>query len=293
MRHLALLGSGTVWAFMMSLLFQREILPFFEFQQPPSYRVRLRHLTAPEVERRTVTFTESQNPIGLAETLVEPLAEGGALLRTRFTLKMDAFGGGLLAGQSVLVSSETRLDADYQLVEFRMDGQMATIPVPIRIRGRRTGSQLLLTTTLLGAPVEKLVDLPPDAVLSDSFAPYAGGGRLEEGKKWRMRIVDLGGLLSSGQGGQVGFTEKFATVTGREVVVVGGREVPAWKVSVQEQPNDEPEKWDYQLWVDESGTVLRQQMKINKLPCTVHLEEKRTLTPAEAGAWRWSIESPR
>jgi hypothetical protein len=238
-----------------------------------------------------VTFTEGQNPIGAAETLVEPQPEGGALLRTRFSLRMDAFGGGLLAGQTVLVSSETKLDADYQLTEFRMDGRMAGFPV--RVRGRRTGTQLLLTYALLGAPVEKLVDLPPDAVLSDSFTPYAGGGRLEEGKKWRMRIVDLGGLLGAGQKGQVGFTEMYATVVGREVVVTGGREVPAWKVSVQEQPNDEPEKWAYQLWVDESGTVLQQQMKVNKLPCTVRLEEKRSLTPEEARSWNWSVESPR
>jgi hypothetical protein len=287
MRHLALLLSGTVWAGMMALLVQREILPYFEYQQPPSYRVRLRDKKTAEAERRAVYFTDARVKVGEAETLTEPLPEGGALLRTRFRLDMSPFSKIKLPDPEVVFSTETRVDADYQLTEFKMEGRVSFAEV--RIRGRRTGTQMLLTYGLFGKTQEKLVELPPDAVLSDNFTPYAGGGRLEEGKKWRMRLVDVGSLLTTSSGGQIGFTEKFATVTGREVIRVGGRDVPAWKVSVQEQPNDEPEKWDYQIWVDESGTVVQQLMKIERLPCTVVLEQQRSLTPEQARDYVWTV----
>jgi hypothetical protein len=116
---------------------------------------------------------------------------------------------------------------------------------------------------------------------------------LEEGKKWRIRLVELTGLLTMGKGQELSFTEMFATVEGREVVRAGTREVPCWKVSVREQASDDQEKWAYQLWVDEKGTVIQQLMKINRLPCMVVLEEQRVLTPEAARAHRWRVEEPR
>src|SRR5207247_2442226 len=108
-----------------------------------------------------------------------------------------------------------------------------------------------------------LLDFPRDATLSDNFLPYQGGSRLSEGKKWKMKILDVGSLVSAAQNEKVGFTEYYAAVTSRETVTLRGRDVSAFKIEVRTQPNDE--RWAYLLWVDEEGTVLKQHMKINKL----------------------------
>jgi hypothetical protein len=182
------------------------------------------------------------------------------------------------------------VDATYQLAEFRLECRYQGIPMTVK--GERQGDKLFVRYNLLFAKDERLVDLPRDAILSDSFLPYQGGGRLEEGKKWKMRLLDVGALIAVNNKQQLAFTEMYATVVGKELLKIGDREVPAYKVDVKEQPNDEPEKWAYQIWVDERGTVVRQLMKINKLPCAITLEEHRLLSAEEARRHVWTVPPP-
>ena len=291
MRHLWLLISGLLWAVMMSLLFDREIRPYFEYQRPPSYETVLGGRTQAEVQRRVVYFTEGRVRIGESETLIEPQAGGGASLKSRFAMKMSAFTAMKLPEDHVYLTSDFSVDEKYRLAEFKMDCRFQGIP--ITLKGQRQGEKVFVTYNLVLARGEKLVELPPDAMLSDSFLPYMGGRGLTEGKKWRIRMVDLSGLLTMGKNQELAFSEVFATVEGREVVRAGPREVPCWKVTVREQANDDPEKWAYQLWVDEKGTVIQQMMKVNRLPCTIVLEEQRMLSPEAAKSHRWRVEPPR
>jgi hypothetical protein len=289
MRHAWLLVTGCVWAGMMFLLFEREIRPYFEYQLPPSYRLALRDKSQPELQRRSILFAEGR--IGESETLLVPQPSGGTLMKSRISMKMGSLSPIKLPDDVVLMTSEVRIDAAYQLAEFRMECRYQGIPMTVR--GERQGDKLFVRYNLLMAKDERLVDLPRDAILSDNFLPYQGGGRLEEGKKWKMRLLDVGNLVMVNSKQPLSFTEMYATVVGKEVLKVGGKDVPAFKVDVKEQPNDEPEKWAYQIWVDEHGTVVRQLMKVNKLPCTIALEEHRTLSPEEARNHVWRAESSR
>ncbi len=289
MRHAWLLVTGCAWAGMMFLLFEREVRPYFEYQLPPSYRLALRDKNEPEVQRRTITFSDGR--IGEAETLLEPQPQGGTRMRSRVIMKMGVLSPVKLPDDQVYMSSEVRVDATYQLAEFRMECRYQGIP--LRVRGHRQGDKLFVKYNLLFANDERLVDLPRDAILSDNFLPYQGGGRLEEGKKWKMRLLDIGSLVSVNHKQQLAFTEMYATVVGKEVLKVNGKDLPAFKVDVKEQPNDEPEKWAYQIWVDEQGTVVRQLMKVNKLPCAITLDEHRTLSAEEARAYAWRVQPPR
>ncbi len=291
MRHLWLLLTGLLWAVMMSLLFEREIRPYFEYQRPPSYEAVLAGRTQAEIQRRVIYFSDGRTRIGESETLIEPRAGGGASLRTRFVMKMAAFTTLKLPQDHVYLTSESTVDEQYRLAGFKLDCSIQGFP--ITLKGERQGGKLLVYYNLVLAKGEKLVELPPDAMLSDNFLPYLGGSGLAEGKKWRIRMVDLGGLLTMGKNQELSFSEVFAVVEGREVVRAGGREQPCWKVTVREQANDEPEKWAYRLWVDEKGTVVQYMMKMNRLPCTIVLEEQRTLSPEAAKAHRWRVEPPR
>ncbi len=291
MRHLWLLLTGVIWAVMMSLLFDREIRPYFEYQRPPSYEAVLAGRTQAEVQRRVIYFTEGRTRIGESETLIEPRSGGGASLRSRFLMKMSAFTPLKLPEEHVYLISDFSVDEKYRLSGFKMDCRFQGFP--ITLKGERAGEKLLVNYNLVLAKGEKLVELPPDAMLSDSFLPYLGGGGLTEGKKWRIRMVDLSGLVTLGKNQELSFSEVFAVVEGREVIRAGVRELPCWKVTVREQANDEPERWAYRFWVDEKGTVIQQMMKVNRLPCTIVLEEQRTLTPDAAKAHRWRVEPPR
>lgn len=290
MRNAWLLVTGLVWAAMMGILVHREILPYYEFQHAPSYRARLRDRAVPEIERRAVYFASGREPIGRSETLVEPLPEGGAWMRSRFMLRMSAFTTFPLPEEHMTMSSDVRVDGEFQLAEFRLRARIQGLPVRVEARREEEKLRASYDLSLLGKG-ERVLDLPRDATISDNFMPYVGGGRLEQGKKWRVRILDIASLATGRK--EVGFTQLYATVIGREVVQALGRDVPAWKVVVQEQPNDEPEKWVYQLWVDESGTVVQQLMKEKGLPFTIVLEERRELTPEQAQAFPWSIDVPR
>ncbi len=289
-RHAWLLVSGLVWAAMVLLLFEREIRPYFEYSQPPNYRSILARKRLPEVERRRIEL--GAETLGEAETLLTPQADGGFRMETRMTLRMRPFmpAVALQDDRSHLVT-RLRVDPNFELSEFRIRGTSQGIP--LSITGRRLGSHLRVTYTLLGGLLQgdKLVEFPREATLADSFFPFQGGVRLSEGKKWRLRMLDLGSVASAGQGQGLSVTEMYAAVVGREAVEDRGREVMAYKVEVRADPTRE--FWDYVFWVDEEGTVLRQLLKFNNIACAVVLEHRAELTPEGAERHEWRVPDVR
>jgi len=286
-RHAWLLVSGCAWAAMMFLLFQREIRPYFEYQAPPTYRAMFRDRTQAEHQRRLVFFAESR--IGEAESLSEPLPGGGFRMRSRMLMHMKPFGGIPLPDDRAYMASEFRLDGGYLLSDFRINGNLQGLP--ISARGERQGDKLLLSYNLVLLKNDgQLIPFPKDATLSDNFLPYQGGGRLEEGKKWKMKMFDLGNLVSMNKDHQVELTELYAAVVDREKPPSRQEERLAWKIEVRRQPADE--YWMYLLWVDDEGNVLEQHMKINKLVCRIVMDTRRFLSDEQLKAFAWEVDAP-
>lgn len=281
-RLTGLLLSGILWAVMMFLLFEREIRPYFEYQQPPSYKVMLRNRSEPELVIRTLRF--GRQDIGRAESIAEPQPSGGYLLRNRILLHMQPFVRWPIGDDRVTLSSDVRVDDTYQLSEFKMEGRFQGIP--FSAGGARRQDKMVVWYQLL-VRGERTIDLPRDAMLSDNFIPYQGGARLSEGKKWRMRMVDVEGMILSSGNAEKSVRDVYAAVVGREKLEHKEKIVEAFKVEVRKEANDEIPA--YTLWVDDEGAVLQQLMMINKLPCTVTLAEKRTLTVPEARAYAWDF----
>jgi len=287
-RHTWLLISGCAWAVMMFQLFEREIKPYFEYQQPPTYQTMFRGRKLAEVQKRAVYFADSR--IGESESISEPVDGGGFKMRSRMLMHMKPFGGPPLPDDRVYMTSEFRLDSAYLLADFRLNGNFQG--VPMTARGERQGDKLLLSYNLVVFKKEGLlVDFPRDATLSDNFLPYQGGGRLEEGKKWKMKMFDMGNVISMNKDHKVEMTELYAAVVDREKPPSRAEEKLAWKVEVRKQPTDE--YWMYLLWVDDEGVVLEQHMKINKLVCRIVMEDRRALPPDGAKSFEWSVQGPR
>jgi hypothetical protein len=287
-RHTWLLISGCAWAFMMFQLFEREIKPYFEYQQPPTYQTMFRGRKQAEVQKRAVYFADSR--IGESESISEPIEGGGFKMRSRMLMHMKPFGGPQLPDDSVYMTSEFRLDSAYLLADFRLNGNFQG--VPMTARGERQGDKLLLSYNLVVFKKEGLlVDFPRDATLSDNFLPYQGGGRLEEGKKWKMKMFDMGNVITMNKDHKVEMTELYAAVVDREKPPSRAEEKLAWKVEVRKQPTDE--YWMYLLWVDDEGVVLEQHMKINKLVCRIVMEDRRVLPPEGSKPFEWSVSGPK
>jgi hypothetical protein len=287
-RHTWLLVSGCTWSVMMFLLFEHEIKPYFEYQKAPTYQTMFRDKSRAEFQRRAVWFADKR--IGDAESLSEPVEGGGYRMRSRMLMHMRSFGGPQLPDDRAYMTSEFRLDSNLMLADFRLNGNLQGIPVSAK--GERQGDKMLLSYNLVILKKDGLlVDFPRDATLSDNFLPYQGGGRLEEGKKWKIKMFDLGNLISMNKEHQVEMTELYASVVDREKPPSRGGDKLAWKVWIRKQPNDEFPM--YELWVDEEGNLLEQHMKINKLPCRIVLDTRRDLLPEELKAFEWGIVPPK
>ena len=277
-----------MWSVMMYLLFEHEIKPYFEYQKPPTYQTIFRDRKLAEHQRRAVFFADKR--IGDAESLSEPVDGGGFRMRSRMLMHMKSFGGPQLPDDRAYMTSEFRLDSNLLLADFRLTGNLQGIPVSAR--GDRQGDKMLLSYNLVILKKDGiLVDFPRDATLSDNFLPYQGGGRLEEGKKWKIKMFDLGNMISMNKDHQVEMTELYAAVVDREKPPSRGEEKLAWKVWVRKQPNDEFPM--YELWVDDEGNLLEQHMKINKLPCRIVLESKGALKPEDLQSFQWGVQPPK
>jgi hypothetical protein len=286
-RHVWLLLSGSLWAVMMFFLFQQEIRPYFEYQAPPSYRQSVGRVSRPEVQKRAVFLGRER--IGDAESLVDPTAPGGPLLRSRFLMHLKPFGFPVPGDDRVYVGSDLHLDAAFELVDVRMQGQWQSIP--FQMRGDRQEDRLRVVFELKPLfRMERMVTFPREATLSDSFLPYLGGVKMAEGRKWKMKLFDVEGLASASGKSDAALVERYAAVTGRDLLELRGREVAAYRIEVRKEPNDE--RWAYLVWVDEEGTVLKQQSKLRGLICEIVLEEKRALSSDEARAYVWTVTPP-
>lgn len=274
----------------MFLLFEREIRPYFEYQQPPTYRAMLAHKRQAEVQRRVVIFGGDR--IGEAESLTEPLPAGGYRLRSRIRLRTKPFHPTLtLPDDRAYLASDVRVDSTFQLAEFRMTGSLQGMGVSVA--GDRQGDRLHVSYKALGGLVsgDRLMDFPRDATLADNFLPFQGGVRLTEGKKWKMKLLEPFSFAAPNKKDQVGVTEMYAVVESREVITSREREVPAFKIEVRREPTQE--YTDYIFWVDEEGTLLKQQMRMpNKLVCEIVLEHLQRLSEEDAASYAWTVQPP-
>ena len=158
-RHFCLLITGCIWAVMVYLLFEKEILPYFEYQNPPSYRTMLRDQKNAVVRYYSVSLGRER--IGEAESLTRPLPDGGHIMETRMVMKAGSFSPIKLLDDRVVINNEVRVDDEYRLTEFMLSGRISG--VPIRVQGTRQDDQLHVRR-IIRVGAEVLRDGPEGAV---------------------------------------------------------------------------------------------------------------------------------
>jgi hypothetical protein len=283
-RTLFLLVTGCFWAVMTALLVRREILPYFEFQEPPSYRSYLRGVNEPEITRYVILMSTTH--VGDIENLVVPNPDGTYRMRSRTRWELpDALLPG--ADKNLYLATRTDVDGRYQLVESALSGSLQGLPFHMLAVRRADKMRLTVDLTFFRETYDNL-PYEEDSVMSDGIVPYYGG-RLKVGKKWRVKTLDVKGIGPSSRGFSA--SDLYATVEGRTNRIHNDTPVPCYEVVFRKgATKDAPVS--HIAYVDDEGRVLSTLLFLGKWVYEVRFLEKRTLTADEAKNYQWGVQLP-
>ncbi|GEM_PF-6008460 len=282
-RVIFLLLAGAFWAVMMALLVQREVLPYLEFRDPPTYRSYLRTIREPEVSTQSILMSGS--PAGSIETLVFPKEDGSAEIRT--WIKFDA-PDAPSKDRTLWMASRTRVDSDQRLLRY--DARAMQGGIPITLSAVRNGDKARMEVRALIFHRIWEVPFDNDAILSDGFLPYFGG-RLAVGKKWRVKNLDWK-QFGGGDPNRVATSDLFATVEERKTVQIQGKPMVCYEIVFRRAPTRDEDAISHIVYVNESGVVVATTLFFGKFVFDVRLSEKRSLTRMEAESYRPSMRFP-
>lgn len=284
-RLLVLGASGLFWAAMMLALVRREVLPYFEYQAPPSYRELLRDLRAPELT--TAEIRAAGSPVGFLESLAEPQFDGTFRIRTRLSMKARFMGprepGTQETGTSALqigMKSSTIVDALYRLsrvsCELDLGFGLAMLQAARDKESLKITHEVRVGRERFAGGTQN-IEFPSEGMMGDLFQPFPGGGPLYIGKKWKIPTItaDL-------KGAQLAWL--YAAVTDREEILWNEKPVRTYRVEIRKEPTEE-QRPTHISWCRDDGVALVQQMTLPPLVYEIVLVTRRTLTRFEAHAW--------
>ena len=286
-RIIVLGGSALFWGVMMLALVRREVLPYFEYQAPPSYKSFLRGVREPELTVAEI-FAATQ-PVGTLETLAMPLGDGTWRIRTQLKMKARLPKAANNAGDQfdVGIKSESHVDALFRLTRTRSDIQLAFAQVSLRAERRQ---EMLVATFEFKVGGQRIaggtqnIEFPPDGMIGDLFQPFPGGGPLHVGKKWKIPTIspDLTGFR---------VTSLYAAVTEHEPLVWNGEKVDTLRVEIRTEPTEE-KRPKYVVLCREDGLALSQQITFENLLYEIVLKSRKTITRPEAYRWNAMYDGP-
>lgn len=284
-RLLVLGASGALWAVMMVALFRREVLPYFDYQAPPSYRDVLRDLVHAEFTKGEIQAAGV--PVGRIESLAERQFDGTCRIRSRATMKARIQGTEVLDEEGrgttevpLNLKSDTLVDALYRLqrtwCEIDLGYGVASI------QGVRDGDFLNMKFSVgRGAAVlggmSQRVEVPKEGMVGDLFQPFPGGGALFVGKKWKIPTMtaDLAGP-------RLGWL--YAAVTEREKILWMEKSVDTFRVEIRTEPTEE-KRPTHISWCRDDGVALKQQFTFQSLVYDIVFVSKEPLKRGERAPW--------
>lgn len=273
--------SLLAWASMMSWLVQRELIPYWEIREGPTYRSSWPKEVPFYVRKRVYL---GHRPVGEAETayLSRPDREEG-VMATHFRLRADEVlrelgFGEAMAGRidSVNLLAKLQVDAAYRLCRCAIEGEILW---PIRVLAVPQGDQMSIEYKIAGESGTRIV--PYDSsMLMNFLGGIAGFGPPTPASQWRLQTLEFDLL-----GRSLRRSTLYARVEEeKETVLLEGRIVEAMRVDFRTGPEKKlPLK---SCWVDERGRVLVEELPLLKCLLKIVLVEERGLTIPEVAEWR-------
>lgn len=255
------------WGAMTTLLVRKDILPYLDYEEAPSYRQFLSSRKKTEI--MTMRLIRGGEEAGTIRTTVTPKSDGSYVIATISDLRLMVPGSG--DSISVYMDSKTLIDPLFKFHRFEIDIKTRVmVPMEISARGERRGETIVMTIKTPVGEIERTMEYGEDETISDSLLPLLGASNLSVGKKWKIKTLEYDFLQ-----GTFRQVPLWATVEVKEKRMWEGKEIDVFTVEVKKRLDDE--KPAGTLIVGADGTVLSHEMEIGGVIHTVLLEKKEVV----------------
>ncbi len=248
-RLIGIILAGS-WLCLMTLLIQRDVVPFWTAQDPPRPH-------AWSGEYQTAICNDEGYRVGTSWVSAAP-TPSGMRIHNATVLDLGGLSGFLPKHKQLLVRSELAYQQDNTLDAFLFSIEGAG--VPITVRAERFGQDYACEFKLGAARRLIPLDGRLSECLGESFRPFAYLENLYVGQTWRIRLLDV---LSVAKGDGAEFNTRLVMVTGTETIEHRGQQVGCFRIETDGAV----------AWADDSGRVLRQEVSLPLLGRFVLTEE--------------------
>jgi len=238
------------WLVCMAALIQRDVLPYWLAQEPPARAI-------PPGEYQVAIETEDGRRLGTTWVTTTP----SPTQTTVHSLTHLEIGGAirlLPAVGDVFVNTGLTYPEGEALRDFSF--LMETALLSARVRGYRYHNDFSCEVNVGAIKKTLSFDGELSKYLGDSIRPFTHLEGLHVGQSWRLRSIDPLSLL---QGGDVELSTKLVKVTRRERIDHRGETVDCFRIETE----------DTTAWADDSGRILRQELRIPLLGTWIMSDE--------------------
>ncbi|MBX3395052.1 MAG: hypothetical protein KF841_06755 [Phycisphaerae bacterium] len=228
-----------VWLGCMVALFQRDIVPYWRAQDPPSQQI-------PDGAYQVAMTNGSGRRLGT--TWITTFHTGTNVnVHSLTQLDLGAISAVLPVAGPLFVESDLSYDHSQHLEEFLF--RLETALVTARVRGVRFGQQFACEARIGTVKQSMAIDADLSKYLGDSLRPFTHLQGLRIGQTWRLRLLDPIALLSRSS---VEFTTRLVRVTARESIDHGGMAVECFRIETDGTV----------AWATDSGRVILQEVQV-------------------------------
>jgi hypothetical protein len=242
---------GITWAFAMTALVQRDVLPFWQAGESPKQ-------TFPEGKYQIAIVNDAGHRVGSTWVTTSKITNLSTVHSTTVLDLRAAVGLIPFAGR-VLLENNLSFGPDGELTEFTFILQGAGVPA-VNISGERYGRDFACTAKIGSHTTTIPFDAKLSEYIGESMRPFTHLRNLHVGQSWRLRTVDPFALV---KGQSLEFQSELARVTRRELVSHQGGKRECFRIETRGAT----------AWADDSGLILRQEVSIPVLGHWTMLDE--------------------
>lgn len=227
------------WLLSMTALIQRDVLPFWQAQDPPSQPI-------PPGTFQVAIHTEGGHRVGTTWLESNP-SSINAVVRSMTRLNVGAVSKVLPMFSDLFLKTDLTYGQDATLdgFVFKLDtAALSAVVTAVRYE------QEYACKARIGNIVKTMsFDSELSKYLGDSLRPFTHLKGLHVGQSWRLRLLDPLALL---KGKTLEFSTQLVTVTKRETIEHRSRPIECYRIETDGTV----------AWADDSGRVVRQEIQI-------------------------------
>jgi len=238
------------WVFMAAVFVRREIIPAL-YAPPAQGYAGIRAYAQAHTGYRMGVTTAAGKRVGSTQTVYQIMDNDDCEIRSDATINFSAHADlAVGSGESnttrrwtqIVMRSEVTIGPDNALKKFWIDCD--TGPISAHLRGVVEGDSIRATVRVAGAESEVAIPITKHDVISSGIMALGALPELRVGQAWRIRMFSL----SSFQ-----FTDAYVTVKKKTKILLRDHWYTVHEVETRHSMGKAT------TWVDESGSVLREQ----------------------------------